>query len=363
MAEKKGLSIFDKYLSIWVALCMIGGAVLSLKFPGAVAILSKLSIAHISIPIAIVLWIMIFPMMVQIDFSKLKDIRKSPDALWITLIVNWLIKPFTMYFIAVFFLKFAFAQFITPTNASGYVAGAVLLGAAPCTAMVFVWSYLSGGDPNYTLVQVAVNDLVVIIAYAPIVKFLLGLNQMAVPYSTIFYSVIIYVLIPVLLGYLFRKRILRTRGENWLENIFIKNMKDITITGLLATLIVIFMFQGNTILKTPVSILLIMIPLIIQTYFIFFIGFAITRYRKVKYELAAPATMVGASNFFELAVAAAIILLGVDSPATLATVVGVLVEVPVMLTLVSIVKRNCNLFGSCNLNLPQCKKTEVYQKN
>jgi ACR3 family arsenite transporter len=325
---------------------MILGAYLGIKFPSAVNVLSKWSVAQVSIPIAIVLWIMIFPMMVQIDFDRLKEIRNSPTALWITLVVNWLIKPFSMYLIAVLFFRFVFGRFISPDVAQGYIAGAVLLGAAPCTAMVFVWSYLSGGDPNYTLVQVAVNDLVVILAYAPIVKFLLNLNKMVVPYSTVFFSVIIYVVIPVTLGYLFRKWALKNKGEEWLENVFVRDMKNITIIGLLLTLIVIFMFQGEKIYNNPKDILLIIVPLVIQTYFIFGIGFVLTRIFKVRYEYAAPATMVGASNFFELAVATAIILFGLGSPATLATVVGVLVEVPVMLSLVAIMKRSRNLYAA-----------------
>ena len=346
MKQEKTLSVFDRYLSLFVILCMILGAYLGIKFPSAVNVLSRWSVAQVSIPIAIVLWIMIFPMMVQIDFDRLKEIRNSPTALWITLVVNWLIKPFSMYLIAVLFFRFVFGRFISPDVAQGYIAGAVLLGAAPCTAMVFVWSYLSGGDPNYTLVQVAVNDLVVILAYAPIVKFLLNLNKMVVPYSTVFFSVIIYVVIPVILGYLFRKWALKNKGEEWLENVFVRDMKNITIIGLLLTLIVIFMFQGEKIYNNPKDILLIIIPLVIQTYFIFGIGFVLTRIFKVRYEYAAPATMVGASNFFELAVATAIILFGLGSPATLATVVGVLVEVPVMLSLVAIMKRSRNLYAA-----------------
>lgn len=346
MKQEKTLSVFDRYLSLFVILCMILGAYLGIKFPSAVNVLSRWSVAQVSIPIAIVLWIMIFPMMVQIDFDRLKEIRNSPTALWITLVVNWLIKPFSMYLIAVLFFRFVFGRFISPDVAQGYIAGAVLLGAAPCTAMVFVWSYLSGGDPNYTLVQVAVNDLVVILAYAPIVKFLLNLNKMVVPYSTVFFSVIIYVVIPVTLGYLFRKWALKNKGEEWLENVFVRDMKNITIIGLLLTLIVIFMFQGEKIYNNPKDILLIIIPLVIQTYFIFGIGFVLTRIFKVRYEYSAPATMVGASNFFELAVATAIILFGLGSPATLATVVGVLVEVPVMLSLVAIMKRSRNLYAA-----------------
>ena len=358
MCKKSGLSVFDRYLSVWVILCMILGAYLGVKFPSVVKSLGRFSVAQVSIPIAVVLWIMIFPMMVQIDFGKLKEVYKHPKAMWITLIVNWLIKPFTMFFFAVLFFKFVFSSFIPTSTASGYVAGAVLLGAAPCTAMVFVWSYLSGGDPNYTLAQVAVNDLVVIVAYAPIVKFLLGLNEIVIPYSTVFYSVVIYVLIPVIFGYILRKFIVNTKGEEWLAKVFVKDMKTVTIIGLLLTLIVIFMFQGKAIMRDPIAVILIMMPLIIQTYFIFFVGFAMAKWSNVKYSLAAPATMIGASNFFELSVATAVILFGLGSPATLATVVGVLVEVPVMLSLVSIMKKSCSLFRECNLGLPQCQSIE-----
>jgi len=355
MAKKSGLSFFDRFLSVWVALCMILGAYLGVKFPSAVKALGKFSIAQVSIPIAVVLWIMIFPMMVQIDFGKLKDVYRHPKAMWITLVVNWLIKPFTMFFFAVLFFKYIFSPFIPLKVASGYVAGAVLLGAAPCTAMVFVWSYLSGGDPNYTLAQVAVNDLVVIVAYAPIVKFLLGLNRMVIPYSTVFYSVVIYVLIPVILGYVFRKFIIKKKGEEWLKNVFVKDMKTVTVIGLLLTLVVIFMFQGKAIVSNPIAVILIMVPLIIQTYFIFFVGFVMAKRLNVRYSLAAPAIMIGASNFFELSVATAVILFGLGSPATLATVVGVLVEVPVMLSLVAIMKKSCSVFRECNLDLPQCR--------
>ncbi len=344
MEKEKALSFFDKYLPAFVLICMMLGALLGVKFPQAVGALGRLSVAQVSIPIAVVLWIMIFPMMVQIDFGRIKEVKRSPQALWITLAVNWLIKPFTMYLIAVFFFKFVFARFIPADISAGYIAGAVLLGAAPCTAMVFVWSYLSNGDANYTLVQVAVNDLVVIAAYAPIVMFLLNLNKMVIPYSTVFFSVLIYVVIPVILGYSFRRWAVYKKGEEWLEKVFVRKMKDVTIVGLLLTLVVIFMFQGDKILSNPKDILLIIIPLVLQTYLIFFIGFVLTRLLKVKYEFAAPATMVGASNFFELSVATAIILFGLGSPATLATVVGVLVEVPVMLSLVSIMKRSRNMF-------------------
>ncbi len=355
MPKKAGLSVFDRYLSIWVVLCMILGAFLGIKFPSVVKSLGRFSVAQVSIPIAIVLWIMIFPMMVQIDFGKLKDVYKHPKAMWVTLVVNWFVKPFTMFFFAVLFFKFILSPFIPANTASGYVAGAVLLGAAPCTAMVFVWSYLSGGDPNYTLAQVAVNDLVVVIAYAPIVKFLLGLNKMVIPYTTVFYSVVIYVLIPVILGYVFRKFIIKRKGEEWLKNVFVKDMKTVTIIGLLLTLIVIFMFQGKAIVGDPVAVILIMVPLIIQTYFIFFVGFAMAKILNVRYSLAAPAAIIGASNFFELSVATAVILFGLGSPATLATVVGVLVEVPVMLSLVGIMKKSCFMFKECDLDLPQCQ--------
>ncbi len=336
MTDKFSLGLFERYLTLWVFLMMVIGTVLGLMFPGAVAALSSFQIAQVSIPVAIVLFFMIYPMMVQIDFSKVKDAGRRPKPLTLTLIINWAIKPFTMAAIAWLFFKVIYSGIIAPETATMYFAGAVLLGAAPCTAMVFVWTYLAKGDLNYTLVQVGVNDLVLLLLYAPIVGLLLKLGSVFVPYKTVFYSVVIYVVIPLSAGYLSRRWILKNKGEHWLENVFLKALHNVTVAGLLLTLVIIFMFQGKTIVARPQDIVLIAIPLTIQTFLIFFIGFRTARKMCIRYEDAAPAALVGASNFFELAVATALVLFGLDSAATLATVVGVLVEVPVMLTLVRI---------------------------
>ncbi len=336
MSEKKGLSFFEKYLTVWVLMCIIAGILIGKFLPGIPAFLSKLEYAHVSIPVAILIWLMIYPMMLKIDFTSILHSVKQPKGLAITVITNWLIKPFTMYLFAWFFFFIIFKRFITPQNAQQYLAGAVLLGAAPCTAMVFVWSYLTKGHPAHTLVQVAINDLIILFAFTPIVAFLLGIGNISVPYDTLILSVILFVVIPLSAGFLSRLFIIKTRGVEYFEKKFIPKFDNITIAGLLLTLIIIFTFQGNTILKQPVDIVLIAIPLIIQTVFIFFLAYFWAKIWKLKHNIASPAAMIGASNFFELAVAVAISLFGLKSGATLVTVVGVLVEVPVMLTLVKI---------------------------
>jgi len=329
------LPFFERYLSLWVILCIIAGVIIGKIFPAGVNLLSKLEVSQVNIPVAVLIWLMIYPMMVQIDFSSIVRAGKKPKGLVVTLIVNWLIKPFTMAVFAAIFLKYIFAAFINPALASEYIAGAILLGAAPCTAMVFVWSYLTKGDPAYTLVQVAVNDLVILVAFVPIVKFLLGVNQITVPYDTLIYSTIFFVVIPLAGGYISRVYLLRAKGVHWFENVFLKVLKPVTILGLLLTLIILFAFQGNIILGNPLHILLIAVPLTIQTYFIFFIGYFWSRKWRLAHPIASPAAMIGASNFFELSVAVAISLFGLKSGAALATVVGVLTEVPIMLSLVN----------------------------
>jgi ACR3 family arsenite transporter len=328
------LSFFERYLTLWVIFCIIAGVVIGKMFPAGVNFLSKLEISSVNIPVAILIWLMIYPMMVQIDFSSIVKAGKKPKGLVITLVVNWLIKPFSMAIFAAVFLKYVFAAFISPALAKEYIAGAILLGAAPCTAMVFVWSYLTKGNPAYTLVQVAINDLVILIAFVPIVKFLLGVNQIIVPYETLIYSTIFFVVIPLTSGYVSRVYLLKLKGREWFENVFLKMLKPVTIFGLLLTLIILFAFQGNIILGNPLHILLIAVPLTIQTYFIFFIGYLWSRKWRLLHNIAAPAGMIGASNFFELSVAVAISLFGLKSGAALATVVGVLTEVPIMLSLV-----------------------------
>jgi len=321
MQENKGLGFFEKYLTVWVAVCIIVGVAIGQLVPSIPETLSKFEYANVSIPVAILIWLMIYPMMLKIDFSSIVRATKKPKGLIVTCVTNWLIKPFTMYLIAAFFLKVVFSRWIGPDLATDYLAGAVLLGAAPCTAMVFVWSYLTKGDPAYTLVQVAVNDLIILFA---------------VPYDTLILSTILFVVIPLAGGYLTRRNIIKHKSIEYFENIFLKKFDNVTIVGLLLTLVIIFSFQGEIILSNPLHIILIAIPLIIQTFFIFFIAYGWAKIWKLPHDIAAPAGMIGASNFFELAVAVAISLFGLESGAALATVVGVLVEVPVMLTLVRI---------------------------
>lgn len=329
----EGISSFQKYLSVWVLLCMAVGILTGKFMPAVPEFLDKLSVAGISIPIAVLIWVMIYPMMLKVDFQSIKEVGKNPKGLLVTWVVNWLIKPFTMYAISSFFLFTVFKAFIAPELASEYLAGAVLLGAAPCTAMVFVWSTLTGGNPAYTVVQVATNDLIILIAFVPIVKFLLGVSNVTVPYSTLFISVGLFVVIPLAGGILTRVRMIRSRGQEYFENVFIHKFDNATTAGLLLTLVLIFASQTEVILSNPVHIILIAVPLILQTIFIFAIAYGAAGMLKLSHDIAAPAGMIGASNFFELAVAVAIALFGTSSPAALATTVGVLTEVPVMLAL------------------------------
>ncbi len=346
MSEKQvaGISFFAQYLSIWVVLCIVAGVAIGYFYPGVPAFLGRFEYAQVSIPVAVLIWLMIYPMMLKVDFASIKNAGKKPKGLIITLVVNWLIKPFSMYLIAAFFLKVVFRAFIPAGLATEYLAGAVLLGAAPCTAMVFVWSHLSDGDPGYTVVQVAINDLFILFAFAPIVAFLLGISNVRVPLDTLLLSVVLFVVIPLGFGALTRSRLIRSRGLAWFEGVFLKKFEGITEVGLLLTLVILFSFQGRVIMANPFAILLIAVPLVIQTFLIFFIGYGWARAWKVPYEIAAPAGMIGASNFFELAVAVAISLFGLSSGAALATVVGVLVEVPVMLSLVNIARRTRGWF-------------------
>lgn len=322
------------------------GVIIGRLWPAFPNTLSQWEYAQVSVPVAILIWFMIYPMMVQIDFGSILDAGKRPKGLTVTLVTNWLIKPFTMYFFAWLFIKVIFNNFIPDALGQQYIAGAILLGAAPCTAMVFVWSYLTDGDPGYTLVQVAINDLVLIFAYAPIVMFLLGLSELTVPWNTILLSVILYIVIPLVAGYLSRKYLLKNKGVEWFENVFLEKLSNFTIIGLLLTLIILFSFQGDVIVNNPLHILLIAIPLTIQTFFIFVIAYGWSKAWKIEHPVAAPAAMIGASNFFELAVATAISIFGLSSGAALATVVGVLVEVPVMLGLVAIANRTRRWFPS-----------------
>jgi len=342
--ETKNIGIFHTYLTFWVALCIVAGVLIGKFAPIVPAILSRFVYAQVSLPMAVLIWLMIYPMMLKIDFSRLKDCFKHPKGLVITLVSNWLVKPFTMYLFATFFFMVAFKGLVSPALAKEYLAGAILLGAAPCTAMVFVWSYLTDGDPTYTLVQVAVNDLVILIAFVPIVSFLLGVGKILVPYDTLILSVVLFVLVPLVAAYLTRARHINQKGHESFTNDFLPKFKHLTEIGLLVTLVIIFSFQGRVILNNPMHIGLIAVPLIIQTFFIFFFGYLWAKAWKVSHEIAAPAAMIGASNFFELSVAVAVSLFGLSSGATLATVVGVLVEVPVMLILVRIANSTHNWF-------------------
>lgn len=338
MENKKqaGISSFQKYLTLWVFACMVIGVVIGKFAPAVPAALGKLEIAGISIPIAILIWVMIYPMMLKVDFQSVKQVGKNPKGLFVTWIVNWLIKPFTMYGIAALFFFTIFKGFIAPELATEYLAGAVLLGAAPCTAMVFVWSTLTKGNPAYTVVQVATNDLIILIAFVPIVKFLLGVSNVSVPYSTLFISVILFVVIPLAGGILTRIQVVKQKGISHFEEKFVHKFDNATTIGLLLTLVLIFASQTEVILSNPLHIVLIAVPLTIQTVLIFFIAYIASKLVKLPHDIAAPAGMIGASNFFELAVAVAIALFGTTSPAALATTVGVLTEVPVMLALVKV---------------------------
>ena len=338
MSVKK-IGFFEKYLSLWVAICIVLGILIG-NFAGeSMDFLSKLEIYKVNIPVAILIWLMIYPMMIQIDFSSIKNVGKKPKGLMLTLVVNWLIKPFTMAFFAWIFFTKLYAAFISPEQAGEYIAGAILLGAAPCTAMVFVWSYLTDGDPNYTLVQVSVNDLIILVAFVPIVGLLLGITDITIPYNTLIASIVVFVVIPLIAGYITNKSLIKKHGEEWFKKVFLPKFKPVSIIALLLTLVLLFAFQGNNIISNPLIILLVAIPLVIQTYFIFFITWFGGRFLKLPHAICSPAAMIGASNFFELAVAVAIALFGLQSPAAMVTVVGVLVEVPVMLSLVALANK------------------------
>jgi arsenite transporter len=341
---KEGMGLFERYLSVWVALAIVVGIALGQLAPGVPETLARYEYAQVSIPVAILIWAMIFPMMVQIDFGAVLGVRRQPKGLIITTTVNWLIKPFTMFAIAWFFLMVVFAPLIPAELGREYLAGAILLGAAPCTAMVFVWSYLTRGDAAYTLVQVAVNDLIMLFAFAPIVVLLLGISNIAVPWDTVALSVLLYIVIPLVAGYATRVLLIKRRGIAWFDNVFMKRLAVVTPTGLILTLVLLFAFQGEVILANPLHIGLIAVPLIIQTVFIFFLAYGWAKLWRVPHNVAAPGSMIGASNFFELAVAAAIALFGLQSGAALATVVGVLVEVPLMLWLVRVANRTRHHF-------------------
>ena len=331
------MGVFERYLSIWVGLCIISGVVLGLTMPAVFQAFAAMEVAHVNVPVAVFIWIMIFPMMVQVDFGSIRRVGDRPKGLIITLVTNWVLKPFSMAFLGWLFFRVIFVDLVDPQTATEYIAGMILLGVAPCTAMVFVWSQLTDGDPNYTLVQVSVNDLIMIFAFAPIAGFLLGVTDVTVPWDTLLFSVALYVLLPLMAGALTRKLLLRA-GEAQLQS-FLMMVKPLSIAGLLATVVLLFGFQAGTIIASPLAIVLIAVPLLIQTYGIFALAYGAAWAWRVPHAVAAPCAMIGTSNFFELAVAVAISVFGLNSGAALATVVGVLVEVPVMLSLVAFANR------------------------
>jgi arsenite transporter len=338
------LGVFGRFLTLWVALAIVVGVAVGQWLPGVPDTLSRYEYANVSLPVAVLIWAMILPMMVQVDLGSIVGIRREPRGLVVTTVVNWLIKPFSMFAIAWFFLLVVFSPFIEESLAREYLAGAILLGAAPCTAMVFVWSLLTKGDPAYTLVQVSFNDLIMLVAFAPIVVVLLGISDVAVPWDTVALSVVLYIVIPLLGGSAIRVWLLRTRGAEWFESVFVKRIGVVTPTGLILTLVLLFAFQGDVIIDNPFHIALIAVPLTVQTVFIFALAYRWMQVWKVRHAVAAPGALIGASNFFELAVAAAIALFGLQSGAALATVVGVLVEVPLMLALVRYANRTRDRF-------------------
>lgn len=337
------MGIFERYLTVWVGLAIIVGVLLGNLIPDVFAVIATWEYAHVNILIAVLIWLMVYPMMVQVDFSSIKDVGKKPKGLALTLVINWLVKPFTMAALGWLFFRVFFADWVDPKTANEYIAGMILLGVAPCTAMVFVWSQLTKGDPNYTLVQVSINDVIMVFAFAPITAFLLGISNITVPWETLLLSIVLYVLLPLVAGIYTRKK-LDKKNDHTKLNQFLANIKPWSVVGLIATVVLLFGFQAETILQNPQAILLIAIPLLIQTYGIFFIAYGAAKTMKLPHNVAAPACMIGTSNFFELAVAVAISLFGLHSGAALATVVGVLVEVPVMLSLVAFANRTRHWF-------------------
>jgi arsenite transporter len=332
------MGLFERYLTVWVGLGILAGVGLGLLTPATFAAIAAIEFAHVNLIVAVLIWVMIYPMMIQIDFAAVRDVGKKPQGLVLTVVINWLIKPFTMAALGVLFFRVLFADWVDPQSASEYIAGMILLGVAPCTAMVFVWSQLTKGDPNYTLVQVSVNDLIMVFAFAPIAAFLLGVTDLTVPWETLLLSTVLYVVLPLVVGVLTRQT-LRQRGGEAAVSAFVKALKPWSVVGLIATVVLLFGFQAQTIVAQPAVIALIAVPLLIQTYGIFAIGYLGARWLKLPHDIAAPACLIGTSNFFELAVAVAISLFGLHSGAALATVVGVLVEVPVMLSLVALLNR------------------------
>ena len=348
LAQRRRLAFFERYLTGWVFLCMIAGVALGKATPGLTAFLSKLEFgqgSQVNVPIGVLLWLMIYPMMLKVDFGAISGIARRPKGLMVTLFVNWLVKPFGMALLAWVFMQHLFAAWIDPATARGYTAGLIILAAAPCTAMVFVWSYLTEGDPAYTLVQVAVNDLIMLVAFAPLVMFLCGVAHVVVPAKVLITSVVVFIVIPLAAGWLTRTALLGSRGRDWFEQRFLPRFHPVMIGALLLTLVLIFAFQAKNLTSRWVAVLLIAVPIIVQVYFNSGLTYLLMRWFRVEHSVAAPGSPIGASNFFELAVAVAITLFGPDSPAALATVVGVLVEVPVMLSVCKVCNRTRAWYG------------------
>jgi len=346
--EVKRLNLFERYLTLWVGLCMVAGVLIGKLLPGLVDALRRMEFgsgSQINVPIAVLIWLMIIPMMMKVDFTSIRDVGRRPRGLLVTLFVNWLVKPFSMALIGWLFFRILFSSWISPAEADQYIAGVIILAAAPCTAMVFVWSYLTDGDPAYTLVQVSVNDLIMLVLFAPIVRFLVsGASSLSVPFLVLLYSVITFIVIPLAIGVLLRNWLIRKHGKDWFENTFLPRFAPVTIVALLATLVFIFAFQADNITGKSFHVVLIAIPILIQVYFNSSLTYGLMRLFRVQYSVAAPGALIGASNFFELAVATAIALFGPGSGAALATVVGVLVEVPVMLSVCAACNRTRNWF-------------------
>jgi ACR3 family arsenite transporter len=346
--DPKRLSVFERYLTLWVGLCMLTGLAVGKLMPWLVQGLRGMELGHdsqVNLPIAVLIWLMIIPMMMKVDFGAIRDVGQKPRGLLITLFVNWMVKPFSMAFFSWIFFRHVFGAWISPGEADQYIAGTIILAAAPCTAMVFVWSYLTSGDPAYTLVQVSVNDLIMLFLFAPIVRFLVrGASSLSVPFMVLLYSVIAFIVIPLVVGVVLRAWLTRRRGKEWFEKIFLPQLGPVTISALLATLVLIFAFQAENITGRYLHVVLIAIPILIQVYFNSTLAYGLMRVLRVPHTVAAPGALIGASNFFELAVATAIALFGPGSGAALATVVGVLVEVPVMLSVCSICNRTRHWF-------------------
>ena len=344
----KRLNYFERYLSFWVGACMLVGVLLGKVIPGATDALRRMEFgagSHINVPIAVLIWLMIVPMMMKVDFSSIRRVGQQPRGLFVTLVVNWLVKPFSMAFIAWLFFRYVFAAWIPSADADQYIAGCIILAAAPCTAMVFVWSYLTEGDPAYTLVQVSVNDLIMLLLFAPIVRFLVnGASSLQVPFQVLLYAVAVFIVIPLVAGTLLRAYFIRAHGKNWFVKQLLPRFAPVSMIALLATLVLIFAFQADNILGKPLHVLLIAVPILIQVYFNSSLAYGLMRLLKVRHAVAAPGALIGASNFFELAVATAIALFGPGSGAALATVVGVLIEVPVMLSVCSVCNRTRHWF-------------------